>query len=110
MYEIQDLSHYEPGKSRNGGSYAYYEEFEVQDGQAVNGYHSTSAEFDYCEFCGSFESNIRDHQERFCDEGEYLPSPMAVEAARLIQELGIEKASPKFEAWAGEDIVLIEKD
>lgn len=110
MFEIQNLSRYDPRRSRNGGSYAFYEKFEVEGGQAVNGHHSTSAEFDYCEFCGSFESNLRDHQERFCHEHEYLPSPMAKEAAHLIKEFGFLNAKPKFEAWAGEDITLVKKD
>ena len=70
---ISDYTHYVPGKSRNGGGYAYYETAIVKNGNIASGRHTTSSEFNYCEMCGQFEQRIEEHSER-CTE--YWPSKM----------------------------------
>jgi hypothetical protein len=53
--QINDYREWVPGKDENGGSYAYYYEFEnVGNGFVVR--YRTSAEFEYCEKFGNFQS------------------------------------------------------
>ena len=97
MYTISDYTSYEEGKSRNGGGYAFFEEFEICDGKPVNGRHWTTAEFDYCQNCGTFERDMREHEERFgCTE--YLPSDEAIKAVNMIVAFGFQIAAELFSA------------
>ena len=57
--DLLDYSQYESGKCNNGGCYSFVTTFTKiegsQDGWQVE--HSTSAEFNYCEFYGCFCNN-----------------------------------------------------
>jgi hypothetical protein len=52
---LTDYSRREYGRDRNGGAYSYSEVVELDDaGNIVGGHYETSAEFQFCRFCGSF--------------------------------------------------------
>ncbi len=55
VIRIIDDSNFVTGKERNGGNYKY-EEVAILDesGVILRGEHTTSAEFQFCTFCGSF--------------------------------------------------------
>ena len=60
-----DYSDYESDKCNNGGQYAYFTNYtRVENGFEVS--YSTTADFEYCPVCGSFE----DHYEGECSENE----------------------------------------
>jgi len=52
---IYDYSHYEANMSNNGGSYGFWEVFEPVDHDQYDRSYHTTAEFEYCEFCGQFQ-------------------------------------------------------
>lgn len=107
-FKILDYTHYDPAKCRNGGAYGYEEIFEVKAGEAVNGYHWTTADFEYCPLCGRFERHLQEHLERFHDgENDYWPSETAKMAARIIAEAGFEAAQEFVAGW-GNGLELVQ--
>lgn len=63
-----------PARSFNGGEYEFVETCTFDGAEIISGEHRTSAEFNFCEFCGSFEQNIEDHIQRYHEDGKYQPS------------------------------------
>ena len=104
---IKDYTRYDPHRCRNGGGYGYEEPAVIENYQIVDGSHWTTSELDYCEFCGLFQQNMRDHG-RICDE--YIPSRQMEHAVRLLGENAPEEAIVLFAEW-GDGITLeIETD
>jgi hypothetical protein len=75
---IDDFTRFEERKSRNGGSYAYYETATIIGGTIEDGEYSTSAEFEYCPACGNFGGN--------CCRGVYEPSRDMEQVAKLLAQ------------------------
>lgn len=71
--------------SFNGGAYGFYETAIVDGDKIVSGHHSTTADFDYCRFCGTFSKH--DHCRK------YQPS--------WVMEAIIAGNPPDFESGAG---------
>ena len=67
--KVVDYSNWEAGKSCNGGCYSFSREY-IWNGSSYNVEFGTSAEFYYCEYCGSFY-NIGDNQHDYCKENPY---------------------------------------
>lgn len=53
---IKDYSGFEAGLSSNGGSYGFWTIYRYIGNGKYTVEHGTTADFDYCEFCGSFGS------------------------------------------------------
>ena len=86
---ITDMSSYDWRRSRNGGAYWFRQHAKVRNGQIVDGSHTTSADFDYCPYCGNFERNLREHEEQWHPEEKYLP-PTWMEAAIRAADIALE--------------------
>ena len=102
---IKDYTRYDPRRCRNGGEYGYEETATIENFQIVSGHHWTTADFDYCEDCGAFQSNMRDH-DRIC--GEYIPTVLVKRAVRLLGENTEEQAVVLFNEWANGPTLEIE--
>jgi hypothetical protein len=77
---ISDYVNHHPSRDRNGGNYAFFEEAIVTDGgEIVDGEHSTSAEFPYCECCGTFNVGS-------CCDGVYEPSRNMRQIAAMLAD------------------------
>lgn len=64
---VSDFREYNAERCNDGGGYAYYIHFDkISDEKFTTSYY-TSADFDYCPYCGSFISNY-DHHVYNCDE------------------------------------------
>ena len=50
---VTDYSNYEWNKSTDGGSYSYSTRYKYRTGKYWE-YHSTSADFSYCDICATF--------------------------------------------------------
>ena len=51
---INDYTGYDPDRCNNGGAYGFWEDYEyIGNGQYEHSYHTT-ADFEYCHYCGSF--------------------------------------------------------
>ena len=101
---ISDYSNYEASRSRNGGSYAYYETAKIENYQAVDGNHSTSAEFDYCPYCGKFEQRLQEHIEQWHPDEQYVPSDAMDNLVRILCVDGDKEALlTDAQAFLGED-------
>jgi len=61
-----------------------FEEFVLDNGRLLAGKHGTSSKFSVCQFCGAYESNLADHEERFHSDGKYEPSDEAREVAKRV--------------------------
>lgn len=64
---VSDLREYEPEKCNDAGGYAYYIHFDkISDNWFTTSYYTT-ADFDYCPYCGNFINNYDSHAYE-CDE------------------------------------------
>ena len=81
---VTDVTSYEWQRSRNGGAYWFRQRAKAHNGQIVDGAHTTSADFDYCPYCGNFERNLQEHEEQYHPDEEYLPSAWMEEAIREV--------------------------
>lgn len=64
---VTDLRGYDPEKCNDGGAYAFYTHFDkISNDQFTTSYY-TSADFDYCPYCGNFVNNYDSHTYE-CDE------------------------------------------
>ncbi len=64
---VSDLRGYNPEKCNDGGEYAYYIHFDkINDNRFTVSYY-TSADFDYCPYCGCFVNDYARHAYE-CDE------------------------------------------
>jgi hypothetical protein len=64
----------------------------------VNGHFGTTADFAYCEHCGTFEQRLPDHQ-RTCDE--YLPSHEMSAAIKLLNTLSPDEVTDEIKERYG---------
>lgn len=62
IVSITDFSDYEEGKSNTGGKYAYNTTYAKIGENKWEVSYSTTADFEYCEICGSFGHNREDCQ------------------------------------------------
>lgn len=56
---ITDWSGYDPDRCNNGGGYSYTTTYYRKDDDKWDVIYSTSAEFEYCPYCGMFGSGCR---------------------------------------------------
>lgn len=108
---VEDLTEYVPGLSSNGGQYIYKiifhridnkEEWEIQ--------YETSAEFDYCDVLGSFQSCHNcpsfNHGTGFCEEDyEIITTNRLLEKLNYYEKNKNKKYHP--DALGGYDVVIL---
>ena len=54
---ITDLTNFNPQLSQDGGQYSFTTYFEKTENNKYKVTYGTSAQFDYCIFCGTFSNN-----------------------------------------------------
>lgn len=70
---IEDYDNYESDNGLTGGKYGFEEVAIIENGKLKEGSHWTTAAFEYCENCGNFYKDIRDHKIS-CQCNSYRPS------------------------------------
>ena len=63
---FSDYSNYKPETCRNGGDYAFYEVYERIGDNKWECHYETSADFEYCPVCGSFDNHYDDDNDCYC--------------------------------------------
>jgi hypothetical protein len=67
---ISDYTGYDPDRCNNGGSYGFWENYNyIGGGEYEHTYHTT-ADFEYCPYCGSFNSGDCCSEPEIIDEKE----------------------------------------
>lgn len=56
---LNDFSEYEAGKCNNGGCYGFWTDYFRLDSGLFEAVYRTTADFDYCPVCGSFNSHYQ---------------------------------------------------
>lgn len=61
-----DYTQYEEGRGSNGGCYAFYETWHRTPSGKYEVHYGTSAEFEYCPCCGSFDNHYEGGERYSC--------------------------------------------
>ena len=88
---IHDLTSYDPDRCSTGGNYAFYTIYTRVDDDMFEVSYDTTAEFDYCPVCGSFNNHrLYDDQYDFlgykCGRFETITSKELYDILNAVEE------------------------